>query len=85
MSGKDLSAWIHEIACHLKEIGLELVVFAGDCGSGNWSVLCLLDKHNNMNPLAYNMLGLGDYSHAVKNLVNPLRDGVHFLIQSGTI
>ncbi len=37
-------------------------------------MLCLLDKHNKMNPLAYNMLGLGDYSHAVKNLVNPFRD-----------
>jgi len=82
MNGKELSSWICEIATHLQSIGLELVVFTGDCGSGNWSVLSVLDKHNKLNPQALTLLGLGDYSHIVKNLINPLRDGVRFCIKS---
>ena len=71
MNGTDLKDWISKIVEHTNSVGLDVVAFSTDCGKGNWVVLLALYRSSLGNPKC--PIAGPDYSHLVKNLLNPLR------------
>ena len=69
MNGTTLKQWLTIIVEHTNSIGLQVVAFSADGGKGNMAVM--KELYASKDPQA--VISAGDYSHMVKNILNPLR------------
>ena len=81
MNGTTLKNWLDIIVEHTNSIGLRVVAFSADGGKGNMAVM--KELYASKDPQG--LVGAPDYSHGVKNILNPLRyaDNGSFFYRAG--